>query len=194
MITSTGFSSVSTLIGVPIPEIKAIAEVESNGSGFLPTGEPVILYEPYKFSKHTKGKFDRHTVTIGGGKCYPLSLSGAWGRTKAMYGSSSIQHQKLTAASALDRDAALMSCSWGKFQIMGEHWKVLGYPTLQEFINQMYKDEDAHLDAFGRFIKVNHLAVELKNHTEKFFDRYNGSSWRQNNYRNKFLTALKKYQ
>jgi len=193
MITSNGFSIVSNLIGVPIPEIKAIAEVESSGSGFLSNGQPVILYEPFKFGRRTNGKFNNETIVINR-SVYPLSLTGNWSRIKAKYGPSSIQHQKLDAASKFDRDAALMSCSWGKFQIMGEHWKTLGYPTLQEFINQMYKDEDAHLDAFGRFIKVNHLAVELKNHTEKFFDRYNGPGWRQNDYRNKFLTALKKYK
>lgn len=191
--SDTALCKASVLLDVPIPEIRAIAAVESNGSGFYSgTNTPVILYEPFKFGTHTAHKFDGKTTVIKG-TTYPLSLKGKWSRARAKYGPSSIQHTKLSAAAALNRTAALMSCSWGAFQVMGENWKSLGYESLQEFINKMYADEDGHLDAFVRFIKVNGLADDLREHRESFFDRYNGSQWRQNDYMNKFKRELKKY-
>ena len=44
---------------------------------------------------------------------------------------------KLAQAVVLNRDAALQSCSWGRFQVLGLNWKSLKYESLQEFINCM---------------------------------------------------------
>jgi hypothetical protein len=44
------------------------------------------------------------------------------------YGAPEIhQYERLIKAAELDRDAAIMSCSWGVFQVMGIYYKQFGY-------------------------------------------------------------------
>ncbi len=160
---------------------KAVAEVESKGDGFLSTDEPKILYERHIFYKYTKGKFSQ-------------TNSDLCNKTPGGYGKESEQHAKLTRASKLDKTAALMSCSWGKFQIMGFHWEKLGYKTLQEFINKMYDSETEHLDAFVRYIKTFGLqqSIQTKNWA-KFAQLYNGKDYAKNNYDTKLANAYKRF-
>ena len=77
---------------------------------------------------------------------------------------------------------------------MGYHWKALGYKTLQAFINDMYKSEAKHLDAFVKFIQVNpatHKALCALD-WPTFALRYNGPNYRQNNYDVKLAAAYAK--
>lgn len=86
--------------------------------------------------------------------CYPK-----WGTLP--YGKVSQQHDRLERATKYDRESALMACSCGMGQVMRYQWQLLGYSSLQDFINAMYKDEAAQVDCICRFIKVNHLINEL---------------------------------
>ncbi len=56
-------------------------------------------------------------------------------------------------AKQIDVDSALMSTSWGQFQVMGENWKQLGYASVQEFVEQQFASESYQLEAFIRFIE-----------------------------------------
>ncbi|AZA64466.1 N-acetylmuramidase family protein [Chryseobacterium carnipullorum] len=115
-------------------------------------------------------------------------------KTPGGYGKESDQHLKLKTASALNRDAALMSCSWGRFQVMGDNWQKLGYKTLQEFINKMYDSEGGHLDAFVRYIKAFGLQGHLRNKSWAAFAKgYNGPGYKANNYDVKMQAAYNKY-
>ena len=168
-------------LGCEVASIKAVAEVESAGSGFLSDGQPKILFERHYFSRLTGGKYD---------KSYPDISYPKWGG----YGATNRQHARLTQATMLDRNAALMSASWGKFQIMGEHWKKLGYSTLQEFINAMYSSEAGQLNAFVRYIKVFGLQKAIQNKDWKTFARlYNGANYAVNKYDVKMAQSYKKY-
>lgn len=164
-----------------VAAIKAVAEVESSGGGFNPDGTPKILFERHYFHKLTNGKFSKANPDISN------PVAGG-------YGSYVSQHSRLEKAAKLDRNAALQSASWGKFQIMGSHWKSLGYSSLQDFINAMYANEAGQLGAFVRFIKVNDLADELRaKNWSKFARGYNGPSFEKNKYDVKMATAYKKY-
>jgi len=151
-------------LGVSVAKIKTIAHVESGREGaFYDDGphadEPVILFEPHHFHKHTKGRFAQSMSPVLAGKRWPLSYR-SWIRPNKRagvdpYGPSSIQHEKLAAAAALDREAALKSCSWGRFQIMGSNYQACGFASLQGFINAMYTSERTQLEAFVGFIRSN---------------------------------------
>ena len=95
------------------------------------------------------------------------------------------------AAALIDRDCALQSASWGLFQIMGFHWKALGYAHLQDFINAMYRSEAGQLDAFVRFIKINPaIHKALKAHDWASFAKgYNGPAYKINQYDTKLAAA-----
>lgn len=161
------FTHAAWLLGCRVETIKAFAQVEAGPHGAflndLPGEPPTLLYERHKFHKHTKGKYDLNSgasVELGpkGKKTiYYLSHPSPGG-----YGPVSIQHDKLDAAVKLNRDAALKSCSWGLFQIMGENYEMCGYPTIQRFVTAMYKSVDDHLKAFVQFIRHNKKVVNGK--------------------------------
>src|SRR5690606_3942753 len=134
-LTEADFQRAAAALEVPVNVIKAVTQVEARGRGFLSTGEPVILFERHIFRRETDGRFDRTHPDLSN------PIPGG-------YGPSSAQHSRLQRAARLDREAALRSASWGMFQIMGFNFERAGHPTLQSFINAMYRSEGDHLDAF----------------------------------------------
>ena len=177
--------------GIEYASLKAVVEVEASGKGFI--GDvPKILYEPHiMYRLLTKKNY----ITIRNNlmKAHPNLCYPRWGTYK--YGAESIQHKRLEIASQFNRDTALESCSWGLGQVMGFHWKSLGYESLQAFINDMYESEAKQLEAMIRFIKVNGLLLALKNKDwVKFARGYNGSGYAKNKYHIKLANAYNKYK
>ncbi len=58
------YSRAASILGVDTAAIKAIAKVESKGSGFLSNGKPKILFEGHWFSRLTKSAHDAKNPTI----------------------------------------------------------------------------------------------------------------------------------
>lgn len=180
-LTQQDYQEAADSLGCHIAAVKAVAEVESLDSGFLENDEPVILYERHIFSHRTNHMFDKVSPSISNPR-------------PGGYGKLSEQHDRLMQAVKLNRDAALMSCSWGKFQIMGFNFSLAGYNTLQDFINAMYRSEKDHLQAFVQYIKEMSLDDELRNQEWiAFAKRYNGPAYKRNRYDTKLKAAFKKY-
>lgn len=180
-LTEQDFIDAAKLLKCEVAAVKAVAEVESRQNGFQPTGEPTILFERHIFSKRTGGKFDKVAPNLSN-------------RKAGGYGKISIQHSRLQEASKLDRTAALMSASWGKFQIMGFNFANAGFNKVQEFINAMYKGEGEHLLAFINYVKNTGLSDELQRKDWVNFARlYNGADYTKNEYDKKLAAAYKKY-
>ena len=188
MITNRKIAEVAEKLNIDPIIIKVVAQVESSGDGFLDTKEPKILFEPHLFWKNLQKKgIDPNKHTKGAEDIlYPK-----WGSKP--YGKISVQHLRLKRAIAINREAALESASWGKFQVLGQNWKDLGYTSLQEFVNEAYKDEDAHLDIFIRFIEKNNLTKFLRVlDWASFAKGYNGPGYKLNQYDTKMATLYKK--
>lgn len=184
------FIRAAKTIGCRVAMIKAFAQVESGPHGaFLDTGEPVILFERHKFHKFTNGRYGGEYVKDPE---VPLEVAMISNPKAGGYGSVSIQHKKLHHASEFDRDAALKSCSWGLFQIMGFNYALCGFDTLQSFINAMYNSVDKHLEAFVQFILSNkHLKQALIEEDCADAARiYNGPQYAKNKYDIKLRKAL----
>jgi hypothetical protein len=112
------------------------------------------------------------------------------------YQGGSRAHYRLSLAKTIDFNSALESCSWGLFQIMGYHWKMLGYKSVHEFVEKMYANEGNHWQAFTRFVladKALHKALKDRNWAE-FARRYNGPGYKKNKYDSKLLAAYNSYQ
>jgi hypothetical protein len=181
------FIGAASLLHVPVAVIKAVAEVESNGAGFLPDGKPVILFEPHVYWKELKKRNINPLNHVKGNEdiLYPV-----WGSKP--YGGVSKQHARMERAAKINRDAALSSASWGRFQIMGFNWKLCGFKSLQAFINAMFKSEGEHLNAFCNYILNTGLQDELIYKDWKGFARsYNGPLYWKNNYDKKLASAYK---
>ena len=105
------------------------------------------------------------------------------------------EHARLTAASRIHPDAAIESCSWGLFQIMGWHWQALGYASPQRWADLMSTAEGYQLRAFVAFIQASpalHTALrELRWAT--FARLYNGPDYRANLYDVRLARAYARY-
>lgn len=177
-------------LNVEVAVIKAVDQVESLGSGVLASGEPKILFEGHVFWERLEKKGIDPNKFVKGNENV---LYSKW--TKKYYLGGQQEHLRLQKAEKINKDIARESASWGRYQIMGYHWKSLGYSSLQEFINAMYKSEGEHLNAFVKFIKVNNLKDELQNKNwEGFARQYNGKSYKENKYDTKLAAAYKKFK
>lgn len=190
-LTEADFKNAALWLDVPVAAIKAFEEVESKGDGFLPDGHPVILFERHVMYRRTKAKygFTRADALV---KQFPDLINPKAGG----YGKTSEQPGRLDrAAKLIDRECAIESASWGLFQIMGFHWKALGYPSLQAFVNAMYRSEADQLEAFVRFIKINpsiHRALKARDWA-KVAAGYNGPSFKINAYDTKLAAAFARH-
>lgn len=178
ILTDDDYKRAAEAIGCDVAAIKAVCAVEAPHGGFLPSGQPTILFERHIFSRRTDGKFD---------KDYP----GVSNPKPGGYVGGEFEHVRLQQAVTLDRTAALESASWGKFQIMGFNWEACGADSLQDYINAMYDSESAQLDTFVAFVKSQGLADELRDgRWADFARRYNGPNFAINRYDQKLALAF----
>jgi hypothetical protein len=184
-LTDADFARAAAALDVEVAAIKAVAEVESAGKGFLPDGRPEILYEAHIFHKESKGAHanakDRRGVKLS---------SPTWNR--ALYGATgTAQHDRYEDARAFDADAANKACSWGLFQILGQNHAACGFDSSQAFVDALWTGgAPAHLDAFVAFIKANKLDAALRRKDWKSFAaEYNGPAYAQNAYDKKMAAA-----
>lgn len=182
MLTEEDYESAASRLGVEVAAVKAVSEVESGPyGGFLSTGEPTILFERHLFHRLTNGAHDREHPDISN------KLPGGYGKV-------SEQHGRLQRAVALNRDAALQSASWGRFQVVANNWRDLDYESVQDFVNHMQTDQ-GQLDSFIRFIEHNGLIGALRNHNwSGFARRYNGPTFAKNHYDTKLAQAYFKHK
>ncbi|ERL56158.1 N-acetylmuramidase family protein [Psychrobacter aquaticus] len=176
-------------ISVEAAALKSVIDVECPKPGFGADGLPTILFEPHKMWKYlTLANFITKRDQLQA--LFPDMCNQTW--DKSLYNVRT-QHEKLAVCKVLHWDAAHMSCSWGKGQVMGFNWQDLKYPSLKAFIDAMHTSEAAQIDAMCRFIKVNGLVDELqRNDWAGFAYRYNGEGYKANQYDIRLAAAYKK--
>jgi hypothetical protein len=182
-LTEADFAAAAAALDCGVAAIKAVAEVESRGAGFLASGRPAILFEAQVFSRLTRHAFDRAQPDIS---------TRHWKRS--LYKGGEAEYPRLEQAMALSREAALASASWGKFQVMGFNAKVCGYDGVETFVAAMFEDEARHLMAFVNFINANNLARHLRALNWVSFARaYNGSGFERNRYDTRMAAAYARH-
>jgi N-acetylmuramidase len=183
-LTWQDFEDAAVALDCDISAIRAVCQVEAPKGGFNPDGSVSTLFEGHKFYKYTNGAYAESHPTL----CFKT-----W--TKAHYGKTWQQEQaRLHQAIALDRYAAFRSASWGKFQIMGFNYAMVGFNSANEFVEAMDKDERTQLLAFVEFVKKSGLTAALRNHDWATFARgYNGAGYAQNAYDVKLASAYAKF-
>ena len=171
-------------LGCAVSAIKAVCAVEANGSGFF-AGCPLILPEPHRFSKWTKGKFDKTNPTVS----YPKWGSRPYPKTQ------DLRYDQLLLMIRLDVDGGFACASYGKFQIMGENYAMCGFADPVAFAEAMARDEKTQLVAFENFVKAQPAMLKaLRNKDWATFARlYNGSAYAKNKYDIKLAQADRKF-
>ncbi|NWD44439.1 N-acetylmuramidase domain-containing protein [Pseudomonas yamanorum] len=185
-------------LGVPLASIYAVNEVESMGKGFLDNGKPVILFERHIMYRQLAtvrnagddpAELKRHADQLA--TANPALVNPKPGG----YIGGTAEHQRLAMARLIDDTAALESASWGAFQIMGFHWKRLGYACVQDFVAAMSAGESQQFDAFTRFIETDpalHKALKARKWAE-FAKLYNGPDYLRNLYDTKLQRAYERH-
>lgn len=179
-LTDYDFSMSADRLGVQVAAIKAFASVEAAGSGFA-NGVPKILAEPHVFSRLTGHVYDGSNPTVSyrkwGARPYPKSQDA--------------RYNQLLQMIRLDSIAGFQSASYGKFQLMGFHFKTCGYATPWEFAFAQAKDEATQLQDFEDFIKSVGIVPHLKSKNwDEVARRYNGEGYKANAYHTKLAKAF----
>ncbi|WED21491.1 N-acetylmuramidase domain-containing protein [Vibrio sp. JC009] len=180
LITEEAYLNAAEDLNCDVAAIKAVADVESRGDGYLSDGRPKILFERHKFRNYTNSRFDENYPDISG--------------FRGGYLGDAAEYDRLSKAIQLDCEAALKSASWGRFQIMGFNYAVCGFSDIESFVEAMVESEDRQLEAFISFVEGNNLDRHLRSHNWARFARgYNGPGYRENNYHTKMARAYEKY-
>ena len=171
--------------------IRVFGATEGRGVGFLKNGKAKILFERHRMY-HYLVQFKGKAFANAQMKQFPNLVNTSPGGYKG----NEAEYTRLKLAMNIHAEAALMSCSWGQFQIMGENWKDLGYASVFEFVDQMQATESLQLEAFVRFIEFKTGTIADKKvalvdalreedwHT--VFTLYNGKNYKKLGYQAKF--------
>lgn len=174
-------------LGVQLAAIKAVTEVESGETGFLPSGRPDILFERHVMYRRLEPSERGHNA-----EKFPAIVNEKPGGYVGGEG----EWRRLSRARSIHEATAIESASWGLFQIMGFHWQHLGYASVADFYQAMRLSEGEHLEAFVRFIKQDkalHTALKERNWPE-FAERYNGPAYARNQYDTRMAAAYDRYR
>ena len=183
--TLTAITTVAKGRGWEPAALAAVVEVESAGKVFaLVDGrkEPLIRWEGHYFDRRLAGAAQAEARALGlahptaGRIANPASQAARW--------------KILIRAAEIDAVAAYESCSWGVGQVMGAHWKALGFRGVDALVNLCRSGAEGQVELMARYIAKFGLADELKRRDWAGFARgYNGAGYARNAYHIKMAQA-----
>jgi len=165
--------------------LQTIMLTESSGSGFLPDGRCKILYERHIMWARLQTP-DRDINPVPFATAHPDLCGVEWNPSAYPYGTEAHQYDRLATVTAYAQNhdpaqvlsyqkAAYESCSWGVFQLLGEHYAAAGYADILPFVSAMQHDEQHQLDAVLQWMDGNGLLAILRAKDWDGFARgYNG--------------------
>lgn len=175
---------IAKTIGCGEDELHAIMDVEAAGSGFDSKGRPKMLFEPHIFYR-LLGPGKARDEAVKQGLAYP--------KWKAK-GYPADSYDRLQRAMKINAVAALMSASWGAFQIMGFNHGAAGYASPEEMVRDFMDDADNHVEAVVRFLVNKKLDDDLRAHRWGVIEEvYNGGGF-NGAYARKLEKAFAKWQ
>ncbi len=176
---------IASELGVEAAALMAVVEVESGGRLFAKVDgreEPLIRFEGHYFYRLLPALKRNRAIVAGlahavaGRVRNPLTQAGRW--------------KLLALASAIDRDAALCSVSWGVGQVMGAHWRWLGFASVEALAAEARSGAEGQIRLFVRFIEKAGLSDHLIAHDWAGFARaYNGPAFARHGYDRKMAAA-----
>lgn len=191
LLKDSDYSAAAERLKVSELTIRVFGAVEGRGVGFLKNGKPKILFERhrmYAYLRLKKGAAFANKMAV--------ERPNIVNRKSGGYQGNEAEYVRLELAKQIDVECALMSASWGQFQIMGENWKELGYSSAQDFVDQQFASESFQLEAFIRFIEWKTGIIDNKKvalidalraeNWNAVFTLYNGQNYKKLGYQAKF--------
>lgn len=135
MITKKEYQKLASDFKISVSKVMSIDSTESNGEGFDPkTSKIKIQFEPHYFKRISR------------------LITGLWSFNKV-----DVQSKEWGAfndAFQKNKTAAMESTSIGRMQVMGEHWKRLGFKSVHEMWDFAKKSESNQLWLGLKFIET----------------------------------------
>ena len=179
-LTREDIAAAAESLGLEPCAVKAVVEVESGGSGFLPEpdGRVKILFEGHVFFRElSKRNINPKPYALQS----PDIVYPAWDRSR--YKGGAAEWERLNAAALIHAEAALCSASYGLFQIMGFNHAVCGFADVRAFVDAQKESEAKQLESFCAFMRSQGLVSFLSGKDwAGFARRYNGAGYAQNRY------------
>jgi hypothetical protein len=205
-ISEKKYAEAAKTLGCEAAAIKAVAMTESDGVGFCDNGLPKIRYERHVFFRSLLPKDKRNEkpallkkqpnpfpafpnlcLPIQGGYTAGETDDHGWSHSdeKVMH-----QYERFVQACALNRDAAIMACSWGAFQVLAFFYEEMGYASPIELANLEMQGVDEQFDLFVAYVNMNSSAKKAlqEKNWESFAYYYNGQHYPQ-----KYPDSMRKF-
>lgn len=187
--TISAITSVARSHDLDAAALLAVAEVESDGIAYAEVAgrrEPLIRFEGHYFdarlSPEDRANARRRGLAAAraGRIANPQTQSGRW--------------RLLERAAAIDRVAAYESTSWGIGQVMGAHWRMLEYVSVDELVHTARSGAGGQARLMAGYIEKTGLRPVLRAHNWRAFARgYNGPDYARNRYHTKVASAWQRY-
>ncbi len=187
--TRDQIARLATGAGLGAAVLLAVVEVESavrTHAMVEGRAEPLIRFEGHYFDRRLSGVAREKARASGladpkaGAVANPASQAARW--------------EMLRRASAIDRVAALESVSWGLGQVMGAHWQMLGYPSVDALVEEARSGTEGQCRLMLRYIERAGLTAALRRRDWEAFERgYNGPAFRRHGYDRKLATAYARH-
>lgn len=162
-LTNADLHRAAQVLNCEVALIRAVDSVESSGSGFTKAGELLLRFETAWFKRYTG-----QTVVGSGREAY-------------------------LNAHRINAHAALLSTSWGRYQMMGFNHQIAGYATVEAMVAAFQTGEGQHLDGFVAFVKGKKIDDDLREKNWRgFASGYNGSGYEAGQYHTKLAAAYEK--
>ncbi|MEC9343956.1 MAG: N-acetylmuramidase domain-containing protein [Pseudomonadota bacterium] len=175
--------------GLDRAALLAVTEVESGGRPCVIVdgrAEPLIRFEGHYFYRLLPRH--RRNRAIACGLAHPVAGRVRNPRSQAR------RWALLEEAGAIDRPAALAATSWGVGQVMGDHWRWLGFASIDAFVVQARSGVAGQVRIMARFIVKSGLAGMLDRHDWAGFARvYNGPRFRRYRHDTKLAAAFARH-
>lgn len=128
---------------------RAVIMVESAGNGFA-NGKLIARFEPRVWLTMKLPEELRETGKLlfayGNRPDQDrISLGGVW---RPFHGNNALEHLAIALASAVDRESAIESASYGLPQMMGFNATMVGYRDAAQMVEAFTRSEEAQVDAF----------------------------------------------
>lgn len=179
----------ATKNGIDEAGLLSVVEVESSGTPLWKVGGknlPPIRFEGHYFFQRLTGTKLQEAINQG------LAHRKA-GEVKNPR-SFADRYTFLERAKKIDHKAALESTSWGAGQVMGAHWKSLGYDSVDDLVTAA-STVTGQVDMIVRFLKWKNLIPEVNNQNwDKVAYYYNGSNYKAGQYHIKLANAYKRWK
>ena len=196
LLTVEQVAEIARDLKVETAALRAIAEVESSGAPFGPDGRPIVRFELHVF--HSKVRATSAVDAKTYEKTHPHLCQHSQD-TGDLYhgGGQTTEWGMLHGALALrgHTEQALSSASYGKFQVMGFNHAKIGWPSVTQFVRDMFVSEANQFKAFMGYVEAGSLVRHIRSHDwASFAHGYNGAGYLRYKYDTRMAAAYDRFR